>query len=211
MKRLAGGLILVAALLTQLACGCQHDSGVPPAGNNDVASTRQNPVRFYREYVTVEPSATRTAVTALYYFRNDSDESSTVGIIYPFPVDRNHLYPFQTKVWEERRDSFEPIGFVRGETDVRWTMSFTPREEKLIKVRYVQEISSNRAIYIVTTTKLWERPIEVAEFEFRIPASFEGVMLSFTPDRTESHGDTIVHYRRYTDFFPDENLTVSWD
>ncbi len=66
MKRLAGGLILAAALLIQLACGCQHDSGAPP---------RQDQVRFYREYVTVEPSATRTTVTALYYFRNDSDES----------------------------------------------------------------------------------------------------------------------------------------
>lgn len=210
MKRLTGGFI-VATLLLPFVCGCQHDSGVPSTEDKDLAATRQNQVRFYREYVTVEPSATRTAVTALYYFRNDSDENTTVGIIYPFPIDRNHLYPFQTKVWEERHDTFEPIGFVRGEADVKWTMSFTPREEKLIKVRYIQEIRKRRAIYIVTTTKLWKRPIEIAEFEFRIPASFEGVELSFTPDRTESHGDTVVYYRRYTDFFPDENLTVSWD
>jgi hypothetical protein len=211
VKRLAGGLFLAAALLIPLISGCQNDSGTPPAGNSDLASIRQNQVRFYREYVTVEPSATRTTVTALYYFRNDSDESSTVGISYPFPVDRHHLYPFQTKVWEERQGSFEPLGFVRGETDVKWTMSFTPREEKLIKVRYVQEIRTRRAIYIVTTTKLWERPIEIAEFEFRIPASFGGVLLSFTPDRTESRGDTVVYYRRFTEFFPDEDLTVSWD
>jgi hypothetical protein len=211
VKRPAGGLIIVAAAFLLLVCGCEHDSGAPSAENSDLAATRQNRVRFYREYVTVEPSATRTTVTALYYFRNDSDESTTVGILYPFPIDRNHLYPFQTKVWEERHGCFEPIGFVRAETDVKWTMSFTPREEKLIKVRYVQEIRKHRAIYIVTTTKLWEQPIEIAEFEFRIPVSFEGVELSFIPDRTESHGDTVVHYKRYTDFFPDEDLTVSWD
>jgi hypothetical protein len=41
---------------------------------------------------------------------------------------------------------------------------FAPREEKVVRVEYVQEIREKRAIYIVTTTKQWMRSIDLAEF-----------------------------------------------
>ncbi len=90
------------------------------------------------------------------------------------------------------------------------TLVFEPREEKVFKVEYVQRIRKPHAVYIVTTTREWERAIEVAEFEFRIPAELDGVELSFEPDRTESRGDTLVHYMRQEQFYPDEDLTVTW-
>jgi hypothetical protein len=168
------------------------------------------PLRFYREHVTVEPSDGRVRVVGVYYFRNESDEPLSTPIRYPFPVDRYQVMPFRIRVWEETGEDLRPLGFTREDASVRWRMQFAPRGERTVRVEYVQEIKKNRAVYIVTTTHEWGRPIELAEFEFRVPAHFEDVELSFEPDHTSVSGDTIVHYLRETDFLPDSDLTVTW-
>jgi hypothetical protein len=103
------------------------------------------------------------------------------------------------------------MGFVRESAGVAWRLTFGPREEKAVRVEYVQGIRQRKAIYIVTTTKQWMRPIELAEFEFRVPAALEGVRLSFEPDRTEVLGDTVVYRLARTQFMPDSDLTVTWE
>ena len=102
------------------------------------------------------------------------------------------------------------MGFTHGERSVMWNMRFAPEEEKLVRVEYVQQIDKPHAIYIVTTTSEWHRPIELAEFEFRIPREFEDVQFSFVPDVRVTAGDTIVCYMSRTNFMPDEDLVVTW-
>lgn len=79
-----------------------------------------------------------------------------------------------------------------------------------MRVEYVQQISRNHAIYIVTTTSQWGEPIELAEFEFRVPRNLEDVELSFEPDRVEDRGDTVVYFMSRTDFMPRSDLEVRW-
>ncbi len=200
MARRILALALVAVIATGLP-GCAERRPAPPHGV---------PVSFYREYVTVEPSDGRTRVVGDYYFRNDSDDEISLAIRYPFPVDRFHVYPFRVRAWVLKDGEFRPIGFVHGSDAVSWPMDFAPREERVVRVEYVQQIVSEHAIYIVTTTKEWGKPIEIAEFEFRVPASLGPVDLSFEPDRTEAQGDTVVYYMRRTGFLPDADLTVTW-
>ncbi len=170
-----------------------------------------SPVRFVREYVMVEPSEGWTRVVGIYLFRNDSDTPCGIGMRYPFPIDRGHLYPTRIRVHEERDGVLEPMGFVRENAGIAWRLTFGPREERVVRVEYVQGICERKAIYIVTTTKQWMRPIELAEFEFRVPAALEGVRLSFEPDRTEVVGDTVVYRMARAQFMPDSDLTVTWE
>jgi hypothetical protein len=178
--------------------------------SDEAALPSPGPVTFYREYVIVEPSPGRTSVSARYYFRNTSDRPVRQVISYPFPVDRFHLYPRVVRVWEETSEGLRPMGFVHHDRSVRWSMRFDPREDKLVRVDYIQDIASPHARYIVTTTKYWERPIELAEFEFRVPVSLDSVRLSFEPDRRSVSGDTVVYYMRREEFMPDEDLDVTW-
>ncbi len=182
-----------------------------PRAERPSAERAQSPVNFFREYVTVEPSEGRTRVVGDYYFRNESGRALDIGIHYPFPVDRFHLYPFRVAAWEERDGAFRPIGFTHTADGVDWRMRFDVAEERLVRVEYVQEIKRSHAIYIVTTTKEWGRPIELAEFEFRIPRDLGEVELSFVPDREEIRGDTLVYYMARTEFLPDTDLTVTWE
>ncbi len=197
---------LAIALLVVGLAGCADEKNAP----EENASVALSPVRFNREYVTVAPSQGSTRVSALYYFRNDSDRCVKQGIRYPFPVDRFHLYPRIVRVWEKNGDDLRPMGFVHRDRYVLWNMELEPREEKVVRVDYVQEIRRPHAIYIVTTTKEWKRPIELAEFEFRIPAELDSVSLSFEPDTRTVVGDTIVYYMKQIDFMPDADLVVTW-
>jgi hypothetical protein len=206
-------LSLVSLALVLAAAGCSREE-TPAVGESHAvtedAARALSPVRFHREYVKVEASRRLTRVSALYYFRNESDRRVEQGISYPFPVDRFHLYPRVVRVWEKTGDDLRAMGFLHRERNVLWTMDLEPGEEIVIRVDYTQEIRRPRAVYIVTTTKEWERPIEVAEFEFRVPAELDSVELSFEPDSRTVEGDTIVYYVGYTDFMPDEDMVVTW-
>jgi hypothetical protein len=190
----------LATALVFAAASCARQEAGPPS-----------PVQFVRERVRVELSEAQTRVVGVYSFKNDSDTACDTGMRYPFPIDRDHLYPITIRVQEERGGVLEPLGFVREGTGIVWRLRFGPRETKVVRVEYVQEILEKKAVYIVTTTKQWMRPIDVAEFEFRVPAALEGVRLSFRPDRSEAVGDTIVHSMTRTKFMPEDDLTVVWE
>jgi hypothetical protein len=190
---------LAAVLVLAAAASCAKQEAGP-----------QSPVTFVREHVRVEPSEGRTRVVGTYFFRNDSDAPCGVGMRYPFPIDRSHFYPTTIRVHEERDGVPEPMGYVREDTGIAWRLSFAPGEEKVVRVEYVQETREKRAVYIVTTTRQWRRPIDLAEFEFRVPAALEGVRLSFEPDRTEAVGDTVVYRMSVAQFMPESDLTVTW-
>jgi hypothetical protein len=194
-------VVALAAAAALALPSCRSESPEPATGT---------PLHFFREHVTVEPSDGRVRVVGIYHFRNESDRPLETGIRYPFPVDRNHMNPFRVRVWEFVNDEPRPVGFVHGDMSVAWRMEFSPREERSVRVEYVQEIKRNRATYIVTTTQAWRRPIDLAEFEFRVPAHLEDVELSFEPDRADVEGDTIVYYMRAESFLPDADLTVTW-
>jgi hypothetical protein len=193
--------------LAFLFCSCSEKDSTD---RRESEARPQSPVRFYREYVTVEPAPDLTRVSALYYFRNGSDEAIEQAISYPFPVDRFHQYPRIVRVWEVTEKGLRPMGFSPRRRSVLWMMRFGPREEKIVRVDYTQDISRPRAVYIVTTTKHWQRPIELAEFEFRVPSTLDSVRLSFEPDTTSVSGDTMVYYMRREQFMPDEDLVVTW-
>ncbi len=199
-------IVVAVGLLT--SCGDSETSSQTSGRSESEISER--PLNFVREYVVVEPSPGRTRVVGTYHIRNDSDHPAEMGILYPFPVDRDHLSPHVVRLWEDTDDGFRTKGFTRREADILFTLVFEPREEKVFRAEYVQRIVDRHAVYIVTTTRRWERPIELAEFEFRIPASLVDVELSFEPDTTETLGDTTVHFLRRESFYPSEDLVVTW-
>lgn len=161
--------------------------------------------------MVVEGDAERTRVVGDYYFRSETDERCSILIHYPFPVSRRRLYPRLVRAWEMVDGAWRRIGYVRTPDGIDWRMRFDPGEEKLIRVEYVQEVREKRAFYIVTTTKAWGRAIDVAEFEFRLPAGLSGLRSSFVPDVTETRNDTLFMRMQRTDFLPDEDLCVSWE
>ncbi len=205
-------LALIALLFLLPVAGCDREpekNGEGEAALGD--SPEPPPVHFYREYVVVEPSTRVCRVNGLYFMRNLTDRTLEMGFDYPFPVGGPYAFPYQVFVHEVTDEGERAMGFVPGERSVTFRMRFGPGEERRFRVRYAQQIRGGRATYIVTTTRLWERPIELAEFEIRIPPELEDVSLSFDPDSSATRNDTTVHYLREIDFYPDEDIVITWD
>ncbi|MFH1501529.1 MAG: DUF4424 family protein [Candidatus Eisenbacteria bacterium] len=200
-------LLAFVLVLSTAVCGACTETGSETGAEPKTVS---GPVRFYREHVRVDASEGRTRVVGHYFFRNASDGPTTVSMSYPFPVDLHHARPFSVAMWLRRGAEFRPLGFHHESDSVRWKMSFAPREEHEVLVEYVQEVSRKHAVYIVTTIGRWGEPIELAEFEFRVPASLQEVELSFEPDAVEDRGDTVVYLFRQTDFMPERDLEIWW-
>jgi hypothetical protein len=206
------GLTITLLLLILAVAGCEGE----PAADTDepgreTTSRTAPPVHFYREYVIVEPSERTCRVDGLYFMRNVSGRALELTIEYPFPVGSRAGYPYQIFLEEVTDEGERAMGFTRGERSIRFPLRFGPDDERRFRVRYAQQVRGGSATYIVTTTKRWERPIELAEFEIRIPPGMDGVVLSVDPDSTWARGDTTVHYLRETDFFPDEDIVVRWE
>jgi hypothetical protein len=193
----------LALILTAACCVSCTGTGPEPV-------RVPGPVRFFREHVRVEPSDGRTRVVGHYFFRNAADDSVSTAISYPFPVDLHHARPFRVLASVRKDGEFRPLGFHHESDSVRWKMNFAPREEHEVRIEYTQEISRKHAVYIVTTTSMWGEPIELAEFEFRLPADLGGVEFSFEPDSVEDLGDTVVYLLERRDFMPERDFSVTW-
>lgn len=206
-------LCAFAAVATLASCAGDSTDGTDgrdATGAAPPADAAERPLQFVQEYVIVEPSPGLTRVVGVYHIRNATDRRAETGIIYPFPVDRDHAPPHTVRVWEMTDEGYRTKGFIRRDADFLMTLDLAPQETRVFRVEYVQRIRKRQAVYIVTTTQQWERAIDIAEFEFRVPAALEGVELSFEPDRTEDRGDTLVHFMRQEGFFPTEDLVVTW-
>jgi len=216
------GIVLATVLVVCLAvAGCGGDAhegtdGIPSDAAGSGAETAGTsgeapPVHFYQEYVIIEPSARGCRVDGLYFMRNLSDRPLEMVVEYPFPVGGPFNYPYQIFIDDVSDEGEQSIGFVQTEESVTFTLRFEPEGERRFRARYAQQVRGGRATYIVTTTRRWERPIDLAEFEIRIPPDLENATISLEPDRTESRRDTTVYFISRTDFYPEENIVIRWD
>lgn len=192
-------LISLSAALVLSSCTGGPDSAPAPG-----------PVDFFREDVTLAVSRGRLLVRGVYDFRNETGDTVEMAIRYPFPVDDAHTFPDSVLVSETRGDSARPVSASPSAASVMWPMRFGPHETRRVTVEYGQDLHDNRAVYIVTTTAAWLRPIDRADFHIRIPEALEDVRISFAPDRVVDLGDTIVYHLRREAFLPESDLEITW-
>ncbi len=189
-RRSTRSVLLACWLLVSLpTTGCNKPE---PAG----------PIHFAREEVALHVRPGTLDVGGMYHFTCTAPSPLVAGIFYPFPIDSTHLYP----------DSVELPGhrFTRADSGVSFRMKFQPGAEDSFFAWYRQPLKTNSARYIVTSTRKWRRPIDLAQFRVTVPASFQGVELSFRPDSMARTESTTTYFITRSRFYPDRDLVVTW-
>jgi hypothetical protein len=141
-------------------------------------------------------------VRGMYHFTCSAKEPLVASVFYPFPLDSTHLYPDSIDI---RQHAFE-----RQDSGVAFRMRFQPNAEDSFFAYYRQPLKANSATYIVTTTRKWKRPIDIARFRVTVPAGFKDVKLTFKADSVVRTGSTVAHIFMRRGFFPDRDVTVTW-
>ena len=141
-------------------------------------------------------------VRGMYHFKSLASEPLAAAIFYPFPLDSLHPYP----------DSVDIRGFAfqRQDSGVSFLMQFRPGVEDSFFAYYRQPLKTNSATYIVTTTRKWKRPIDLARFRITVPAGFKDVKLTFKTDSVASSDSAVTYFFTCKKFYPDRDVTVTW-
>jgi hypothetical protein len=181
-----------------------------------------SPVHFAREEITMDVRPGTLEVRGMYHFTCSAKEPLVASVFYPFPLDSTHLYPDSielrtpndaaplTLALSQREREGVRVSFVRQDSGVAFRMRFRPETEDSFFAYYRQPLKTNSATYIVTTTRKWKRPIDLARFRVTVPASFKDVRLTFKADSVAKSDRTVTYFFARKKFYPDRDVTVTW-
>jgi len=170
-------------------------------------------VRFDRERVEVRVGRGQIQVQGRYHYTNASRLPAVLTLKVPFPVDRDHPAPEIFSLCEsdeEGRARVEIVPVVRG-ADVRFRLTFRPREAKWIRVDYTQRTGVRTGRYLLTTTRAWRRPIERADFVLRLPHDFEIASSNYPVGPLSVAGPWKAYSFSKTAFYPNRDWEFAWD
>lgn len=161
-------------------------------------------VSFFKEDVNFWLFPDRFKVDGYYWFANGSNENITKLMFYPFGNNNG-----------ERVDSVVVSDMERGiggkivnrtEKGISFLLEINARDTVAYHVRYDQGIGSDSVKYILMTTRLWEKPLESAEYKLMAGEHVQLTKSSYEPDRIYSiAGKKIVYWNR-KDFLPAADL-----
>lgn len=159
-------------------------------------------LHFSREEVSLRVRPGTLEVAANYHFQWPGPDTVRARISYPFPLDSVHAFPDSV--------AFPGRKFELADSAAGFWMRFRPRSEDSFQAWYRQPLRGNQARYIVTTTRQWQRPIDLARFRVEVPLSL-GARLNYQPDSTTTTDSSIVWYFARREFWPSEDIVITWN
>lgn len=167
----------------------------------------QNP-NFYKEDLTFVLTDSSLAVSGYYYFHNATIKPISLNMLYPFPVNneqyggiRDVYAYFNGDTLNDKLINFnDQAAFVKLEIE--------PKQNTMLFIGYTQEISGDKAEYILTSTQTWGKPFVEADYALIIPESIRVDSLSYAPDFSETNSGNTIYYYHKEDFMPDREFEI---
>ncbi len=168
-------------------------------------------VRFDRERIEVWVAPGQVQVAGLYHYRNPFSLPALLSLGVPFPVDAEHPQPgtYAIASADEAGDVLEPILPHMRNGELRFRLLMMPREERWIRVDYVQASRVLRASYILRSTREWHRPLAAGKYVLHLSPGLELAGSNYAL-AGQSEGEASSYSFFKTDFYPDEDWAFSW-
>jgi hypothetical protein len=171
------------------------------------------PVDFFQEEITLTVTDSTTRVEGAYHFRNNRNREMMMPVIFPFYVDSTTLFPQSIEAYYyDSSGSKIPIDFIEmpQRKAIRMKIPVSSNSENTWYLDYEQKIESKKAVYIITSTAAWQKPLEQATYTFVAPSGFKDIRVWPEPDTTyEKDGQIYMQCVKY-DFMPSREMQISW-
>lgn len=167
------------------------------------------PIEFFREDITFTIQDSLFCVEGVYHFRNVTEKPVTSVLFYPFPADS--LYGGVDSVLIYNLTDSIPVELRRRGNGVSFQVSLEPFRVGKYKIFYRQKLYGNKAEYILTTTKYWEKPLQVANFQLEIPNHIKIDSLSYEPDSVYVNKGKSKYFWQMNNFMPDKNFIILFE
>jgi hypothetical protein len=172
------------------------------------ASAQNQLIQFIREEIDVQVLGDSCLVTGTYHFRNVTGEQVAQELLYPFP-GKNELPP-PARMEATNLTTGERVMLRRVAQGDVFTVVLPPRGESAYRVRYVQTTPSDRMIYMLTTTRHWNRPLERAAYSIVVPRQYTLTSLSIPADTTFTSPSGRTYQSKKVNFMPTQDLVLQW-
>lgn len=162
---------------------------------------------FFREDLTFQIDSNHFTVSGQYFFRNNFDSQQQTLINYPLPrLTENSL--FDTILVFSDDDPTVPLPLYIHDSLVTFNITLPPGSVQPITIIYSQRHNGNYAKYILTTTKYWGKPLQLAEFKLVVPDYINILNCFESPDKiSEFDGVSIYQWMRQN-FMPAKDFEI---
>ncbi len=170
-----------------------------------------SPVRFDQERIEVRVADGQIQVRGLYHYRNRFPLPLSFSLGVPFPGDDAHPTPSIFSISEVLADgsTSKEIAPRSYHGDVVFRLWFAPKQEKWIRVDYIQSALQSNGRYILLTTRKWNRPLDRGEYILHL---YNGSKLAASnyPLQLEARGQQNQYSFVRSNFYPCEDWNFSW-
>ena len=165
-------------------------------------------ISFYKESVTMELDATHLDVTAYLYFRNNNNQDKDQAVFYPYSCHGKSIkVDTMTMVDMTKNVSLKPSR--KNIAGALYTLNFSPKEEKKLKVDYIQDHDGQTTGYILTKVRYLNGPLSQANYKLiLVSPEVEIDSTSFVPDSRETVNGKMTLEWHKSNFMPDKELCI---
>jgi hypothetical protein len=179
---------------------------------SDSSHAWEMPIRFHSEIVRLFIEEDSLRVEGVFRMLCDSSSSEYVPLFFPYPVDS--LLGGARSVSVECRalgGDWRPLAHseIQLRSGVRWWVPVNMADTLEVRAIYRQELRTTYARYIVTTVRLWGRPLEQARFEIYLPEGTRPLEFSYPFELSGSEERPFYVYDT-TQFMPEQDIIVRW-
>lgn len=166
-------------------------------------------ISFFQEEIHIIIHEKSCIVKGKYFFKNEGKADVATTIYFPFYIDEFSLYPDSITVKDLITEKNLPYENMKN--GIAFAINVPEESIFILEVIYWQKLLSNRLEYILTTTKRWGKPFEIAKYTIEIPSIYPIKYISFDYNKYfKSDGIIVISIER-KNFFPKKNLIVEWE
>ena len=173
----------------------------------------RSPLDFFQEEITLSVNDSIMRVEGVYHMRNNTGRKFDAPLAFPFHVDSLTLFPHEIEaiVLDSVGNPIK-LEFMSAPEHkiIRFRLPVCLGNETVWKLNYEQKIKSKKAIYIITSTAAWKKPLEQATYTFVTPRDFE--VTDIWPAADTTYQDSTYIYRQCVkrNFMPTREMELIW-
>ena len=170
-----------------------------------------SPIRFDREKIEVWALDGQIQVRGMYHYQNRFPFPVSFSFGLPFPIDDHHPLPAVVSVSEVSPCGIplQGISIRNYHHDSLFRLWFAPRQEKWVRVDYVQGAREETGRYILLTTRKWKHALDSGEYILHLGPGLELDSSNYPLHAAHSESGNVYAFHR-SQFYPDGDWLFVW-
>ena len=162
---------------------------------------------FYREDLTFILDDSSFTVTGYYYFLNTSEDDQKMDMFYPFPDHEEYGKITDVYAYKQGNPLKNALLHYNDKAAIV-KLEIDAGETTMIRIGYTQELTGNKAEYILLSTKSWGQSLKEVNYTLIAPHEMKIDSLSYPPDFSNDKSGKAIFYYHKENFMPNREFEV---